>query len=481
MTTLLERPRDEARVEGEAVPGHAPVAERPDGSAPGAMAFDERRIGRTVNALAWPIIAEMLFQTALSIVDMWMIAFLGAAAIAGVGASIQIIFVLASLIGAIMIGTTALVARARGAGDLAGASYITKQSMLVGLAASAVLMLLGFWLPEPLLHAMGLELDVVAVGNVYLTWLLLPAVAFVMPFVLGAALRGAGDSRSPMIATGLMNVLNVAFAWVLIFGNLGFPAMGVLGAALAAALGRAVGSLYLLWVVLVRREPIALGRGGWRPDLEVIGRIIRIGLPAGIEQVIMSAGFLVYGLVAVGMGTLVFAVQRITWNAIGISVMPGFGFAMAASALTGQALGAGRPDLARKMTWYATWSAALWMGLAGLLFFVGGEWLMRPFTDDPEMIRLGAEALRVIAISQPIMAIGLVLSGGLRGAGDTRFPLLTTALTIWGVRVPFGWLFGAALGLGLPGFYAAGVVDSVVRSLVTWLRYRRSDWEELKV
>jgi putative MATE family efflux protein len=439
-------------------------------------------VGGAVNALAWPIILENLFQTALSTADMMMVSRLGAAAIAGVGAAAQLLWVLQSAFGAVTTGTTVLVARFTGARQHEEANTIVKQSILVSVLFSVIFALLGTFWSEWFIDLTGAEAEVLHSGGVYLRIVMQQGLFMLAMFVLNGALRGAGDTRTPMIVTGGINVINIAVAYVLIFGKLGLPAMGVAGAAWGASIARAVGSALLITVLLRGQTVISIsGRTGWKPDFAFVRRILKIGLPSMAEQLLMSGGVLLYGIIAISLGTLVYATQRITFQIISISFMPGMGFAMAATAIVGQYLGAKRADLAGRASGYAMRMAIIWMTAMGLAAAIFGNQVMRLFTNDPQMIRLGAQALLVIALSQPFQAIGQVLAGSLRGAGDTRFPMVATFAGVWLIRLPLGYLFGPVLGGGLSGIYVANVIDSVARALANWLRYRTGSWRYIEV
>jgi putative MATE family efflux protein len=258
--------------------------------------------------------------------------------------------------------------------------------------------------------------------------------------------------------------------------------MGTDGSAWGMNVARLAGLAILLAVLWRGRRGLELrSTTGWAPSWHLLSRIARIGGPSVLEQVMLMLSFMVYAVIALELGTVAFATQRITFNAVMISILPGIGFAIAATTLTGQALGAGRPELAQRTAWIAARLAALWMGAMGLVFFVFGDPLLRVFTDDPEVLELGVPALRMIAVSSPIWAVPLVLSGALRGAGDTRFPLYVTMVTGWLIRVPLGYFFGITLGLGLVGVYAGTLGDAVVGAVMTIWRYRRGGWRTLKV
>jgi len=403
-----------------------------------------------VNRLAWPIILENLFQTLLGTANMLMVSRLGAEAIAGIGTAMQILWVLQSSLTAITTGTTVLVAHFTGARQPKDANTVVKQSILVGALISLILALLGLYLSEWFISIMGAEAEVVRLGGAYLRITMGASIFMIAMFTASSALRGAGDSRTPMIVTGFINAINIAVSYVLIFGKLGLPAMGVVGAAWGVTISRAIGTVILFWVLIRGHRVISLqGRGGWVPDFALIWRIMYISLPSMAERLLMSGGMLLYGIIAISLGTLVYATQRITFQILGLSFMPGMGYAMAATAIVGQYLGAKRADLSEKASWYAVRMATIWMTGMG--------------------------------VAIPFQAIGQVMAGSLRGAGDTRFPMVATFLGIWLIRVPLGYLFGPILGWGLSGIYVANVLDAIARALANWLRYRTGSWREIEV
>ncbi len=447
-----------------------------------SFALDDQHLFRSVNSMAIPIITENLFQTMLGIVDLIMVGRLGAVAIAGVGTALQIMFIVLGALSAITIGTTVLVARFAGAEDPAQAARVVKQSLLLGVACSAIIAVVGHIVAHPVIALLGAPPAVTRAGGDYLDIVCVTSVTLVVQFVCASALRGAGDTRTSMIVTGLVNIVNIVVAYALIFGHFGLPALGVVGSAWGASAARAVGALVLLALLASgwRRVSIA-GRGGWRPDAGLMRRVMRIGLPSMMEQTFMNSGMLLYSIIVIGMGTAAYAAQRITFNALNISFMPGLGFGLAATTMTSQALGAGRVDLARRSTNISFYLAALWMCTMGAALFLFGNPIMHLFSNDPTIDRIGTDALRVIALSQPFQALGQVMAGSLRGAGDTRFPMVATGLAIWLVRLPFGWLFGVPLHGGLPGVYISNVMDAVVRAAANYLRFRRGLWHKMRV
>jgi multidrug resistance protein, MATE family len=449
---------------------------------PQVAAASAAEIRRLVIRLAWPSIVENMLQSVFGVVLMLMIARLGSAAVAGFGAANGLIMVAMSAFFSLSMGSTVLVAHATGAKNRAAARLAAKQSLVLGLVIGLIMTAIGMAFAPFLVQAMGAGPDVVTEGAAFLRTFALGSVFLVTTFVAGGVLRGAGDARTPMLVTFATLIISLIMAYPLTFGWMFVPELGLAGAGLASTIARALGCVVL--VALLARPTSAvsiLGRADWKPSMEPLRRLASIGLPSMFEGLFRSAGMLMFTVIVFQLGTAVVAAQQIVQQAAFLSMMPGFGFSMAATALVGQALGARDPARADLASWFSTRACLAWMGLMGVVFFFGAPWIMRAFTSDQEIIDLGIIALRVVALAQPGQAIGIVLSGSLRGAGDTRFPMLTTGLAMWVVRLPVAWFFGITLGWGLGGIYLGWVLDSVVLGLLTWLRYRTGSWKERRI
>lgn len=431
--------------------------------------------------LAWPVIGENLLQTMLGIVDTLLVARLGAEAIAGVGTGLQMTFFLISALASVTIGASILVAHAAGARNIAGASHLGKQALTWGVLISVPLALLSVLLAGPLIALFGLTPEVAVIAEDYWRIVAGSSTLLILMLAAGAVLRGAGDSRSPMLATLLANVINAGAAYLLIFGHLGLPALGAAGSAWAASLGRLIGAAVLIGLLLRGRGVLSLrGGDGWRPNLTVARRIFALGLPAAIEQILITLSFLTLTVVVASLGTAALAAQRLTFTALSLAFLPGFGFAMATTALVGQSLGARRPAEAAAAAGIATRWAVIWMGALGVVYFFFGEPIMRLFSDDPAVIRFGVDSFKVIAFSQPCWAIMFVQFGGLRGAGNTSFPLRVNAVGMWAsvglAAIATGWL-----GYGLIGAWGAYSVISPLIAFIAWRRFHRHDWQQAEL
>lgn len=453
------------------------ILEPPAGSSLAGAAqppSDLPALRRRVINLAWPVISENFMQTLLGIADTIMVARLGPEALAGVGAAIQLMFFVISALSATSVGSSVLVAQAYGAHNLRHASQLAKQSLVWSLFISIPLVLTGLFAAEPLIGIFGMEPEVTAIGIDYLRVTMGTVFVLTLSLLGGGVLRGVGDSRTPMVISLLANVINVVVGYVLIFGALGMPELGAVGSAWGTFVARAIGFGILFAVMWRGVNGISIrGADGWLPDFTLARQILKIGIPAAAEQMLNSVAFLSMSIVVAHLGTLALAAHRIAMNAMSISFLPGMGFAIAATALVGQSIGARRYEEGQAVARIATTWAAIWMGALGVVFFAVPELVLRIFTDDPEVMAQGAAGLRAIALTQPFMAINMVQAGALRGTGDSQYPLRVGTTSIW-VAVILGWLLNRWLGGGLATIWGAFLVTSPINALLLWRRFRSS-------
>lgn len=430
------------------------------------------RLRQRVLSLAWPIIGENLFETLLGVVDIMLVAGLGTAAIAGVGSGLQIMFFLMSALSALSIGSSILVAQAVGAEDEESASRLARQSLLWSVLLSVPIALIGFGLSHALIGLFSMAPNVSRIGVSYLQVTMGTIVVLVALTIASGVLRGAGDTRTPMIVTAIANVINAVLAFGLIYGHWGLPVLGAVGSAWATFAARAFALLLIVKALWRGRNGVRIsGSGGWRPDWSIARKVLTLGIPASVEQMLMATAFLVLTILVARLGTDTLAAMRISLNALSFSFLPGFGFSMAASALIGQSIGAQQPRHGAGVARVATLWAVLWMSLIGALIFVFSTPIMRLFTHDVNVIRIGADSLRVVALSQPFWAVGMVQAGALRGTGDTLFPLLIGAIGIWST-VLLVWLGLTFLGGGLNMVWFAFLLTSPITATLTWRRFQ---------
>jgi MATE family multidrug resistance protein len=445
-----------------------------DGGAPKTPVPDRRATQRRVFNLAWPVISENFLETMLGIVDTWFVAFLGAAALAGVGAATQLMFFVIAALGSVAVGSAVLVAQAVGARNLSQANRLAKQSLVWSVILSVPLVFSGIFAAEPLIGLFGMEPEVTAIGVHYLQVTMGTVFVLVLRFIASGVLRGAGDSRTPMLLTLMSNALNVVLCYGLIFGELGMPELGAVGSAWATFIARSI-SLGLLLAVMWRgRNGITIrGAAGWAPEWPAARRILALGVPAAVEQVLISSAFLMQTIVVAQLGTIFMAAQRVSMNAMSLSFLPGFGFAIAATTLVGQSIGGRQPEEGAAAARIATLWGMMWMSALGIAFFIFAEVIMGFFSDDPSVIAIGAGGLRVLAFTQPFWAISFIQAGALRGTGDTRFPLWVNTTGMW-AAIGLGALLVWAIGGGLAAVWAAFLVTSPVTAWLFWRRFHQA-------
>jgi len=432
--------------------------------------------------LAWPSLVENLLQTMLGVVDLIFVGQLGPDAIAGVGLGNQLMVLLVVLFMGLAVGNTALVARAIGARDKVAAERVAKQSLLLVMLFSLVIAGIGWFFADTLIRVMGASETVTEIGGSFLRVISIGSIVMGVMFIGGGTLRGAGDTRTPMVITGFVNVINIVLAYSLVFGNFGFPRMGTVGSAVATTVARLVGSLLILYVLFKKSSILRLNwRDGWRLDRAVIARIVNIGGPAAAENVVFQVGFLAFTAIAISLGTHDLAAQQIAFNIAGFSILPAFAFGVAALTMVGQSLGARDPQRAEQSTMHAMQSGTVWMVLMGVAFFVWRTPLVAMYTTDPEVQRLGEMCLTFIAFAQPWQASSVIIAQALRGAGDTRATLVVTFAGIWLLRVGLGYVLGILVGWGLFGMWIAWYLDFTVRATLFWWRFRAGKWKTLKV
>jgi len=434
----------------------------------------ERELRKRVLGLAGPVIGENFLETLLGIVDTVLVAGLGAVAIAGVGSALQVMFFLISALSALAIGSAVLVAQAVGAGDVARAGRLGRQSLIWSVLFSIPLTAIGFLLSGPIINLFGLEPQVAQIGTQYLQVTMGTVVVLVALFIGSGVLRGAGDARTPLRVTALANLLNVALAYALIYGHFGLPALGTVGSAWATFIARSFALVLLLGALWRGRGGVTIsGRGGWRPDFSVARQVLTIGIPAALEQVLATLGFLVLALVVARLGTDVLAAQRITFNALSLSFLPGIGFGIAATALVGQSVGARKIGEGQAAARVATRWAVVWMSAIAALLIAFAPQIFQLFTSDAAVIEAGVPGLRVLALTQPFWAVLFVQAGALRGTGNTRFPLMVTGTSIW-AAVGLALALLDTVGGGLVSVWAAFLALAPVMAYLMWRRFRRT-------
>jgi putative MATE family efflux protein len=440
-----------------------------------------RARAQVVWTLAWPVIIAFSLESLVGLCDALMVGRLGATAVAAVGIGVHVLSAVNLSMFAVGTGTLAIVARHVGAGERRAAEAAVEQSILAAVVLSAVVAIpVAVWAPA-VVSVFRVPPEVAELGTHFIRLLMLAVPPDAVVFVVASSLRAAGDTRTPLVIGAVVGVVNLVVGYVLIFGPFGLPALGVTGAAIGSVTAFAVGAVLGVWLLGNGRLRLAVRWRDMRPDLTLVRRVLRVGYPAALEHLIMQVGFLAYIFFAARYGTHGVAAYFIGVRILALSFLPGFGFGAAAGTLVGQALGARRPDEAERSAWVATGLATAFMTTGGAFLLLAARPVARLFVDDPAVVDATVSFILVLGAAQPLMAIDFTLSGALRGAGDTRFPLAVALLAFYVFRLGAAWLVTFGLGLSLDWLWLALIGDYIVRAALKGYRFRSGVWKLVRV
>lgn len=449
---------------------------RPDRS-PGQLLVE-------VAALAGPVVASGLSATIVIFTDRLMLGRYSAETLAAMQIAGPVIWSLLSVTGAFGVGAAAVIGRAVGAGELALARRTLLSVLALALILGVVLAVAGSALAEPIASALaGPDPQTARVRDLAVDYLQVVIPAAPLALVAGAgtvALQAGGDTRTPLYVSLVAGLANLAVSYVLLFGALGAPELGMVGAALGTSASMGLHCVGVLAALVLGRGPIALVR----PDGDLIGPlapVLRVATPALGERIALHLGYLAFvGLVGrLGPDAMAAHAAVMAIESLGFVATAGFG--VAASTLIAQRLGASRPDEATRCGWIATGLAVLLLSGVSLLFLALARPLVALFSTDPGVLSLAVICLQIAAVAQPLMAISDTLAGALRGAGDARTPLLTTGAGQVGVRLCCCWWLAFHLELGLVGIWLGSTLDWGIRAVALAAIYHRGRWRRLEL
>ncbi len=484
---VLAKPEASANTAGTDAPAVQPS------SSSTAATLDQAQLRKRVWALALPAVGEQLLALFVGLSDTFLSGHLSAYAmqhvgygradaVAAVGVGTTTIWVVLTLFFAVGVGATALVARAVGSKDRGLGSKGAGQSILLGLLAGTLLTALALPLVQTITDILGVEGNVANLAVTFLRIFSLSLPAVGITYAANASMRGSGDTRRPLVVMLLVNGTNIVASWLLMNGvpALGIPALGVIGSACGAAAGWTMGAGLALFF-LSRQHPVSpqLTRRALKPDWNVTWRILRIGLPSAAELFVLQFGVVTFSRMVVGLGDATYAANLTINNIESIGNLPGLGFAVAATTLVGQALGAKDPDLARRSAWASLRPCFIFMLGMGICAALLPQILLSLFVADSSVVQAGTFALRFSLLTLPALAISFICNGSLRGAGDTKFPVVVRAAGTWGVRLPIALVL--IPWLGLPGARLAMAGDFWVQASLACWRFRSGGWRKARV
>ena len=427
-----------------------------------------------IAALAWPTMLEQAMQTAVQYIDTAMVGSLGTQATAAVGATSTVGWLVGSSISALGIGFLAYISQACGAGDRERAARASGQAVLTALAAGILFTVLTVSLSGLVPVWMQVDPAIRGLASRYFLILYLPMLPRTAGILFGTVLRAAGDTKTPMRMGILVNVINVALNFLLIypartFHGLFIPGagLGVTGAAIASAVAFTVGGLCMTIALL--RHPLVSPKS-FRPDWQVLKPCLRVALPNMLQRFGTSLGYVVFASMINSLGEISTAAHTIANTVESAFYIPGYGMQAATATLAGNALGARDRDGMQSLIRTILPLEVSMMVITGGLLFAFAPAMMGLFTKDTAVIALGAVVLRMVALSEPFYGASIVIEGMLQGMGKTVAPFVYNILGMWGVRIAGTFVCTQILGLGLISAWACMIAHNLLLFMLFSLR-----------
>lgn len=450
------------------------------------------RPSATILMLAWPVFLEQVLSTLVHSVDTAMVGSLGAVATASVSISGTPIMLINGVVMCFGMGFTALIARMVGAQNYERANSLIRQAITTVFMLSIPLSAVTFLLSEKIPVWMGAQADVAVMAAGYNKIIACGMFFRALTMVLSAIYRGYGDTKTPMVVNTSVNLANVVGNYLLIYAphdvnifgrtfHVWGAGWGVNGAAASTSITIAIGAAVFLAMTFIRPGKMKISvKDSFKLVKEDMRSVTTISVPIMCERLVMGVASVVIAATVASLGTIAVASNSLAATIESFCYMPGFAFGSAATTLTGQSLGAQRPDLGEKYVNTCIKMASALMLVGSVLMAVFSAQLMSLFTPDRQVIQTGSELVKLLAIIQVPYIISQIHAGALRGAGDTKVPFYLTLFSMWGVRVLGATVFVRFLGLGIHWVIVAMNADNILRMVLFWIRYKQGEWKNFR-
>jgi putative MATE family efflux protein len=448
------------------------------------LQYKKEDVGKTLN-MAWPAMLESFFTAFAGLVDSLMVSSMGSYAVAAVGLTTQPKFLGLSLFIAANVSISALVARRKGEGKREEANRIFATFLVFIIAMSAILSVLLVLFADPIIRLCGSEELTHDSAVLYFQIIMGGMIFNVIQMGINSAQRGAGNTRITMRTNLVSNTVNILFNYLLIQGNLGFPKLGIRGAALATVLGTVVSSIMSVISVWKKENFISLPmifKEKIKPSLDALANIIKVGYSVFAEQVLMRIGFMLTAIMAADQGTSAMAAHQVGMNIMGLSFSFGDGLQATAVALIGYSLGAKQPERAKEYGRTCRMIGGVISVFLSVTYFLGAGFLMRLFfKEEKEIVDIGVSIMYVIIFVVILQIAQVIYMGCLRGAGDTLYTAVASTISVTIVRTLGSYIFGYALGMGITGIWFGVIADQLSRFIFASIRFRKGKWTEIKI
>ncbi|HZR31252.1 MAG TPA: MATE family efflux transporter [Terriglobales bacterium] len=443
--------------------------------------FTSGNLNRAILLLAIPMVLEMVLESLFAVVDVMWVGRLGADAIATVGITESMLSLVFAIGLGLSLSTTAMVARRIGEQDPEGAAVAAVQAVALGLGVSLLIGVPCLLYGPRLLGLMGASPEIVRIGGSYTRIALGGGGVVLMLFLNNAIFRGAGDAAIAMRLLWLSNIINLVLDPCLIFGLGPFPRLGVTGAAVSTLTGRSIGVAYQFYRLLRGTERIRVLTRQIRLNLPVLWRLIRVSLTGVLQFAIAHTSWIGLVRIVSTFGSAALAGYTIAIRILIFVILPSWGLSNAAATLVGQNLGANQPQRAEASVWRTGFYNMLFLGGIGVVFIIFAEPIIRLFTHDPVVVRLGTSCLRILSYGNIGYSYGMVMLQAFNGAGDTVTPTIVNLFGFWFLEIPLAYWLAIRAGWGTSGVFYAIVIAEAAIAAAGILLFRRGQWKQQKI
>jgi len=444
--------------------------------------YTKGNLKKAIFLLSIPMILELSMESIFAVVDMFFVGKLGSNAIAAVGYTEALTTIIYSVGIGLSTAATALIARRVGEKNNTEASNTAIQALFISLFVAIILSILGISFSNELLLFMGGTPEVIEEGSTYTKIIFASSPIIILLFLINGMFRGAGNASLAFKSLFLASIVNIILDPILIYGIGSWPGLGLKGAAIATCIGRGSGVLYQCYHLFYGTGLLKLTIKKLNIDYEVIVSMIKLAWPATFQFVIASGSWIVLTkLVADTGGPEASAGYQIAIRNVVFFILPAWGLSNAAATLVGQNLGAGEIDRAEKSVILATKMNAVFMTFVMMLFILVAEPIIRIFTTEPEVIKIGIDALRIMGSGFIFYGIGMVMMQALNGAGDTVTPTWINFIGFWLFQIPIGYLMVYIFGWGLTGAFAAVPIAETLIAITAWYFFKKGRWKKIKI
>lgn len=439
---------------------------------------------RTAFQMAWPAVMESFFIALAGMVDSLMVSSMGAYAVAAVGLTTQPKFIGLCIFMATNVSVSALVARRRGEEDRPGANQVFLMAITFTLIVGALISAFCVTFADPIIRLCGANEDTQESAALYFRIIMGGMMFNIISMVINAAQRGAGNTRIAMKTNVTSNVVNMIGNYLLIQGNFGFPKLGITGAALATVFGTVVACIMSILSLVPKENFVSIPyiiKEKIRITLEPAKNMAKIAASVFVEQIFMRIGFLTVALLVAKLGTEAFAAHQVGMNIMNLSFSFGDGMQVAAVALCGRSLGQNRPDQAKMYGTICQRIGNMISIVLALVYLTCGSWLYHLFFSEPDIIAMGVNITKVLAVIVLLQIAQVIYMGCLRGAGDVIFTTVASTISITFIRPIFSYVLGFMLNMGLTGIWLGIVFDQFSRFCLTTWRFKSGKWTKIKI